>query len=137
MIWCAVGLSMVAATASACASKATGPRRTVCGTHIGQADQNSATWFYDATKDAPTVQLAAPAPQSGAWVQLTHDCSLGVQLHIANGSIVRIDESVLASDGNDVAVRLTSLSTGSTTITVSSTGHAARTLTVQVDASTH
>lgn len=109
----------------------------MCGTPIGQADLNSRSWFYDATDDAPTVQLAAPAPQSGAWVQLTRDCSSGVQLRIANGSLVRVDASVLASDGNDVAVRLAPLSAGSTTIIVSSTGHAARTLTVHVGASTH
>ena len=137
LIWCAVGLSVVAATASACASQATGPRRNVCGTPIGQAELSSPTWFYDATRDAPTVQLTAPAPDSAAWVQLTHDCARGVRVLIANDSVVRVADSVLASDGNDVAVRLTSLSTGSTTITVSSTGHAARTLTVRVGAAKH
>lgn len=109
----------------------------MCGTHIGQANVNGPAWFYDASKDAPTVQLAAPAPQSAAWVQLTHDCAMGVRVHIVNDSVVRVADRVLASDGNDVAVRLASLSTGSTTITVSSTGHAARTLTVRVDAGTH
>ncbi len=102
---------------------ADGPRKLICGTWIGRANNvaGSGPWFVDATKSAPGP-IVADARSSGTWLRLTNDCSHGATSSITNSAVIKVSSRIRAKDGRDEAVLVNPLERGSSTLMASRDG---------------